>query len=152
MIGPRTEDAWEQWEEDQKTLAQTWGETEIYAYVTSIMDDMYKVDTRVIFSDDSSVEAETPEADAFRKLYDDMNLGDGISPEEFLSWLDDSAMRYALGRPCDLASIEEKKEADGAYTVRLEYASGGDALMALSLPVSTDADGQFTLIRMITEE
>ena len=41
MIGPRTENAWKQYEEDQKTLVETWGETEIYAYITTIMDDMY---------------------------------------------------------------------------------------------------------------
>ena len=33
MIGPRTEDAGKRWEEQQKVLKETWGETEIYAYV-----------------------------------------------------------------------------------------------------------------------
>ena len=153
MIGPRTESAWNKWEEDQKSLVETWGETEIYAYITAIMDDMYQVNAGVIFGDGFSPEEETPEADAFRKLCSDMNLGDGITPEAFLEWLDDSMMRYAVGGPCELDSITERKEEDGGgYDVRLVYYAGADSLMALSLPVTTDADGQFTLIELVSEE
>ena len=74
MIGPRTENAWKQYEEDQKTLVETWGETEIYAYITTIMDDMYQVNAGVIFGDGFSPEEETPEADAFRKLCSDKDM------------------------------------------------------------------------------
>ena len=152
MIGPRTENAWKQYEEDQKTLVETWGETEIYAYITTIMDDMYQVNAGVAFGDDFSVEEQSPEADALLKLYDDMNLGEGITPEEFLTWLDNSGMRYAVGGPCELAAIEEREDKDGAYDVRLEYYVGADSLMAIRLPVTKDANGQFTLIEMLTED
>ena len=152
MIGPRSESAWKQWEEDQKALVENWEETDIYAYISTIMDDMYKVNAGVVFGDDFSAEADTPEAEALRELYDDMNLGEGITPEEFLQWLDDSAMRYAVGRPCDLESIEERTEDGDGYDVRIVYYANVDSLMAVRLPVRTDADGQFTLREMIFAE
>ena len=82
-----------------------------------------------------------------------MNLGDAVTSEEFLKWLNKSMMRYAIGGPCEIDSIQERKEEDGGgYDVRLVYYANADSLMAVSLPVRTNADGKFTLIEMITEE
>ncbi len=141
IIGPRTEEAWKQWEKDQEALKETWGDTEIYAYVQTILDDLSQVNANVVFKDDFSLETESKELDALKKLYEDMHYSGEISLEEFLSRLDNSNLRYAVGGMNELASIEDK--GDGVYEVVLEYYANVDSLMAVKLTVRTEADGAF---------
>ena len=145
MIGPRTEDAWKRWEEQQKVLKETWGETEIYAYIETLRDDFLNVNANVVFKEDFSLETESKELDALRKLYDDVNFSGDVTLEEFLVRLSDSQFRYAVGRPLELEDIEEVKEGDDTrYKVALEYNANVDSLMRVQLDVTAGKNGKFS--------
>lgn len=146
MTGPRSESAWKKWEEDQKNLKENWADTEIYAYVLMIMDDLSQVNAGAVFKEGFSAEEESAEAEALRKLYYDMNLGEEIPLEDFPEKLSDSDLRYAIGGPCELDSIAEQAENDDGYDVRIVYYANVDSLMPVDLPVTTDAGGKYTLI------
>ena len=145
MIGPRTEDAWKRWEEQQKILKETWGETEIYAYIETLRDDFLNVNANVVFKEDFSFETESKELDALRKLCDDVNFSADVSAEEFRDRLSESPLRYAVGAPLELESIEEVKEGDKTrYKVALEYNANVDSLMRVLLEVTTGENGNFS--------
>ena len=145
MIGPRSEDAWKRWEEQQKALKETWGETEIYAYVQTLSDDFLNVNANVVFKEDFSLETESKELDALRKLYEDVNFSTDIGVGEFLDRLADSQFRYAVGSPLELEGIEEVKEGDAVrYTIALEYYANVDSLMRVQLDVTTGENGKFS--------
>lgn len=145
MIGPRTEDAWKRWEEQQKLLKETWGETEIYAYIGTLRDDLLNVNANVVFKDDFSFETGSKELDALRKLCDDVNFSTDVSLEEFRDRLSGSRFRYAVGAPLELESIEEVKDGDGTrYNVALEYNANVDSLMRVLLEVTTGQNGKFS--------
>ena len=145
MIGPRSEDAWKRWEEQQKVLKDTWGETEIYAYIETLLDDFLSVNANVVFKEDFSLETESKELDALRKLYDDVNFTADVSLEEFLHRLSDSRFRYAVGSPLEIEGIEEVKEGDVAgYHVSLEYYANVDSLMRVPLEVTIGGNGKFS--------
>ena len=145
MIGPRTEDAWKRWEEQQKVLKETWGETEIYAYIETLRDDFLNVNANVVFKEGFSLEEESKELDALRKLYDDVNFSTDIGVGEFLERLDASSFRYAVGSPLELEDIEEVKEGDGTrYKVALEYNANVDSLMRVPLDVTVGENGKFS--------
>ena len=151
MIGPRSKEAWARWEEQQKSLRETWDGTEIYAYVQTIMADMQKVNRSAVLKEDFSLKTESSERDALLKLHEDMNLK--ISPEEFLRQLNDSSFVFALGGKLELESIEERKEGDdSAYDVVLLYYPNPDSLMTADLPVVKDEDGKFTAREVLREE
>ena len=143
IIGPRTEDAWKKWEEDQKALREKWGDTEVYAYIQTIMDDLHNVKANVVFKDDFSTETESEELTALKKLYDDMHYSEEVPMDEFLSRLKNSNLRYIVGGVADLDSIEDK--GDGSYDVRLIYYPNVDSLMAVNMTVYTEADGSFRM-------
>ena len=146
IIGPRTQQAWEEWGERQEALRQTWGDTEIYAYVQTIMEDLEHVNAGVVFKEGFSTETPSTELDALQKLYDDANLGEEITIEEFLDRLMGSPLRYAVGTMLDLDGIEELSGDDGAgYDVTLLYYPNADSLMPVSLTVGVREDGTFTL-------
>lgn len=145
MIGPRTEDAWKRWEEQQKQLKETWGETEIYAYIETLRDDFLNVNANVVFKEDFSFETESKELDALRKLCDDVNFSTDVSAEEFRDRLSESQFRYAVGAPLELESIEEVKEGNKTrYKVALEYNANVDSLMRVLLEVTTGKNGNFS--------
>ena len=145
MIGPRSEDAWKRWEEQQKVLKDTWGETEIYAYIETLLDDFLSVNANVVFKEDFSFETESKELDALRKLCDDVNFSADVSAEEFRDRLSESQFRYAVGAPLELESIEEVKEGDKTrYKVALEYNANVDSLMRVLLEVTTGKNGNFS--------
>ena len=145
MIGPRTEDAWKRWEEQQKALKETWGETEIYAYIEVLRDDFLNVNANVVFKEGFSFEEESKELDALRKLCDDVNFTEDVSAEEFLERLSESRFRYAVGAPLELNSIEEVKEGDVTmYKVALEYNANVDSLMRVFLEVTAGKNGKFS--------
>ena len=145
MIGPRSEDAWKRWEEQQKALKETWGETEIYAYVQTLRDDFLNVNANVVFKEDFSLETESKELDALRKLYDDVNFSTDIGVGEFLDRLADSQFRYAVGSPLELEGIEELREGNTAgYKIALEYYANVDSLMRVQLDVTTGENGKFS--------
>ena len=143
IIGPRTEDAWKKWEEDQKALRETWGDTEVYAYIQTILDDLHNVNANVVFKDDFSTETESEELTALKKLCEDMHYRDEIPLDEFLSRLKNSDLRWVVGGMPDLDSIEDK--GDGVYEVRLIYYPNADSMMAVTVNVRTEADGSFRL-------
>ena len=144
MIGPRTEDAWKRWEEQQKILKETWGETEIYAYIETLRDDFLNVNANVVFKEGFSLEEESKELDALRKLYDDVNFSGDVTLEEFLVRLSGSQFRYAVGGPLELEDIEEVKEGNGTrYKVALEYNANADSLMRVPLDVTVGKTGKF---------
>ena len=122
MIGPRTEDAWKEWRKQQEILKETWGDTEVYAYVQTIMTDLKNINANVIFKDDFSVETD-------------------VSLQEFVSRLDDSRLRYAIGGETDLDKIEDK--GNGEYEVTLLYDASVDSLMAVTLKILDNGDGTF---------
>ena len=145
MIGPRTEDAWKRWEEQQKQLKETWGETEIYAYIGTLRDDFLNVNANVVFKEDFSFETGSKELDALRKLCDDVNFSADVSAEEFRDRLSESQFRYAVGAPLEMESIEEVKEGDKTrYKVALEYNANVDSLMRVFLEVTTGENGNFS--------
>ena len=145
MIGPRSEDAWKRWEEHQKELKETWGETEIYAYVQTLRDDFLNVNANVVFKEDFSLETESKELDALRKLYEDVNFSTDIGTGEFLDRLSDSQFRYAVGSPLELEGIEEVREGNTAgYKIALEYYANVDSLMRVQLDVTTGENGKFS--------
>ena len=145
MIGPRSEDAWKRWEEQQKALKETWGETEIYTYVQTLRDDFLNVNANVVFKEDFSLETESKELDALRKLYDDVNFSTDIGVGEFLDRLADSQFRYAVGSPLELEGIEELREGNTAgYKIALEYYANVDSLMRVQLDVTTGENGKFS--------
>ena len=153
MIGPRSEDAWKRWEEQQKALKETWGETEIYAYVQTLRDDFLNVNANVVFKEDFSLETESKELDALRKLYEDVNFSEEVSLEEFLERLSDSQFRYAVGSPLELEGIEEIREGDAArYKIALEYYANVDSLMRVQLEVTTGKNGKFSAETSFPEE
>ena len=153
MIGPRSEDAWKRWEEHQKELKETWGETEIYAYVQTLRDDFLNVNANVVFKEDFSLETESKELDALRKLYDDVNFSTDIGVGEFLDRLADSQFRYAVGSPLELEGIEEIREGDAArYKIALEYYANVDSLMRVQLEVTTGKNGKFSAETSFPEE
>ena len=141
MIGPRTEDAWKEWRKQQEILKETWGDTEVYAYVQTIMTDLKNINANVIFKDDFSVETEIEELDAVRKLHADMGIGEDVSLQEFVARLDDSRLRYAIGGETDLDKIEDK--GNGEYEVTLLYDASVDSLMAVTLKILDNGDGTF---------
>lgn len=145
MIGPRSEDAWKRWEEHQKALKETWEGTEIYAYIGTLRDDFLNVNANVVFKEGFSLETESKELDALRKLYDDVNFSEDISMEEFLVRLSGSQFRYAVGGPLELEDIEEIKEGgDTRYKVALEYHANVDSLMRVQLDVTAGKNGEFS--------
>ena len=153
MIGPRSEDAWKRWEEHQKELKETWGETEIYAYVQTLRDDFLNVNANVVFKEDFSLETESKELDALRKLYDDVNFSTDIGVGEFLSRLADSRFRYAVGSPLELEGIEEIREGDASrYKIDLEYNANVDSLMRVQLDVTAGENGRFSAETSFPEE
>ena len=153
MIGPRSEDAWKRWEEQQKALKETWGETEIYAYVQTLRDDFLNVNANVVFKEDFSLETESKELDALRKLYEDVNFSTDIGTGEFLDRLADSQFRYAVGSPLELEGIEEIREGDAArYKIALEYYANVDSLMRVQLEVTTGENGKFSAETSFPEE
>lgn len=141
MIGPRSEEAWKKWDEEQKVLKETWGETEIYAYVQTILDDINNVNANVVFKEDFSLENESKELDALKKLYTDMHYSDEISLKEFLEKLNNSQLRWAIGGMNDLDRIED--QGDDGYLVTLLYYPNADSLMAVNLTIRKVADGAF---------
>jgi len=147
MIGPRSKEAWENWEKQQKLLKETWGDTEIYAYVQTIMEDMKNVNRHVVFGKDFSLEKESEELKALQKLYGDMNLEEGNDLEHFHAQLaDSSGFRDALGGMLDLDSLTERDEkSGGGYDAVLIYYPSPDTMMAVTVPVSLDENGKFTL-------
>ena len=153
MVGPRTEDAWKKWEEQQKVLQETWGETEVYAYLQTILEDLGQVNANVIFTEDFSLEKESKERDAFLKMYDDMNVSEDYTPEEFLTMLKDSSFRYVVGGMHELDSIEERKEEDGGgYHAVILYYPNHESLMPVDLTITKDKDGKFSLIETFRED
>ena len=153
MVGPRTEDAWKKWEEQQKVLRETWGETEVYAYLQTILEDLGQVNANVIFTEDFSLEKESKERDAFLKMYEDMNVSEDYTPEEFLQMLEDSTFRYAIGGMHELDSIEERKEEDGGgYHTVILYYPNHESLMPVDLTITKDKDGKFSLIETFRED
>ena len=129
----------------QKVLKDTWGETEIYAYIETLLDDFLSVNANVVFKEDFSLETESKELDALRKLYDDVNFTADVSLEEFLQRLSDSRFRYAVGAPLEIEGIEEVKEGDVAgYHVSLEYYANVDSLMRVPLEVTIGGNGKFS--------
>ena len=133
MIGPRTEDAWKRWEEQQKQLKET------------LRDDFLNVNANVVFKEDFSFETGSKELDALRKLCDDVNFSADVSAEEFRDRLSESQFRYAVGAPLELESIEEVKEGDKTrYKVALEYNANVDSLMRVFLEVTTGENGNFS--------
>ncbi len=153
MIGPRSEEAWKRWEEEQKALKETWGETEVYAYIMTIMEDLESVNANVVFKDDFSLEEESEELDAFRKMYDDMNVSEEYTLEEFRRMLDDSLWRYAIGGIHELDSIEERSAEDGGgYHARILYYANHESLMPVDLIITTDDEGKFSVTESFAEE
>ena len=153
MVGPRTEDAWKAWEEQQKILQETWGETEVYAYLQTIIGDLEQVNANVIFTEDFSLEKESGERDAFLKMYDDMNVSEDYTPEEFLNMLEDSSFRYAIGGNHELDSIEERKEEDGGgYHAVILYYPNHESLMPVDLFITKDQNGKFSLMETFRED
>ena len=146
MVGPRTEAAWKKWEEQQKVLQETWGETEVYAYLQTILEDLGQVNANVIFTEDFSLEKESKERDAFLKMYEDMNVSEDYTPEEFLTMLKDSSFRYAVGGMHELDSIEERKAEDGGgYHAVILYYPNHESLMPVDLIITKDKNGKFSL-------
>lgn len=141
IIGPRTEDAWKKWEQEQAELKEKWGDTEVYAYIQTIMDDILNVNANVVFKEDFSVDAESEELDALKKLYEDMGYNNEMTLEEFLAKLNDSSLRWSIGSPLDLDKIEEKE--NGEYAVTLLDYPNADSLMNVYLTVKTNEDGSF---------
>ena len=153
MIGPRSEEAWKRWEEEQKALKETWGETEVYAYIMTIMEDLENVNANVVFKEDFSLEEESEELDAFRKMYDDMNVSEEYTLEEFRRMLDDSLWRYAIGGIHELDSIEERNGEDGGgYHARILYYANHESLMPVDLIITTDDEGKFSVTESFAEE
>ena len=153
MVGPRTEDAWKKWEEQQKVLQETWGETEVYAYLQTILEDLGQVNANVIFTEDFSLEKESEERDAFLKMYEDMNISEDYTPEEFLTMLKDSSFRYAVGGMHELDSIEERKEEDGGgYHAVILYYPNHESLMPVDLTITKDKNGKFSLAETFKNE
>ena len=146
MIGPRSKEAWKRWDEQQEALKKTWGETDVYAYVKTIMDDMRSIRAYVVFGEDFSVETESEERDALMKFYNDANFSEEIPLEEFIRMLEDSELQFAIGTMLDLDSIKERKEEDGGgYDVTLLYYPTPDALMPVDLRITTDDSGKFSI-------
>ena len=153
MIGPRTEDAWKKWEEQQKVLQETWGETEVYAYLQTVIGDLEQVNASVIFKEDFSLEKESEERDAFLKMYEDMNVSEDYTSEEFLKMLEDSSFRYAIGGMHELDSIEERKEEDGGgYHAVILYYPNHESLMPVDLFITKDQNGKFSLMETFRED
>jgi len=140
-IGPRTEEGWKNWEAQQEELKKTWGDTPVYAYIQKLMDDLLAVNARVVFSEDFSFEEESEELNALKQLYQDMQIDETVSLNEFRDRLADSGMRRLVGGPADLAAIEETDQ--GVYTAALEYNASVDALMRVSLTIRENGDGTF---------
>ena len=139
MIGPRSE--------------ETWGETEVYAYIMTIMEDLENVNANVVFKEDFSLEEESEELDAFRKMYDDMNVSEEYTLEEFRRMLDDSLWRYAIGGIHELDSIEERNGEDGGgYHARILYYANHESLMPVDLIITTDDEGKFSVTESFAEE
>ncbi len=141
MIGPRTESAWKEWEKQQKELKETWGETPVYAYIQTILDDLANINARVVFNDDFSLETDSPELDALKKLYEDMKCSETFTLSEFLARLSEHDMRYAVGGMLDLDKIEAKE--DGVYEVTALYYPNADSLMNVTFTVRKNEDGSF---------
>ncbi|MBR3311689.1 MAG: hypothetical protein IKG15_07735 [Solobacterium sp.] len=141
MIGPRSESAWKKWEEDQKALVETWGDTEVYAYINTIREDIGNLKARVIYADDFSLETESEELDALKKLYEDMGYSKEMTLEEFYNKLKDSEIRWVSGGKPDLNKIKDL--GNEMYEVELLYYASADALMGVILTVRKDADGVF---------
>ncbi len=146
IIGPRTEEAWKKWDQQQADLREKWKDTEIYAYVRTLMEDMEQVNAYVVFQDGFSVEEESKELDALLKLYSDMNFSEEIPPEEFIRILENSELRFAFSSMLDLDSIKERKEEDGGgYDVTILYYPTPDSLMPVDVRITTDDGGKFTV-------
>ena len=141
MIGPRSEAAWQKWEEDQKALKETWGDTEVYAYIQGIMEEITGLNANVVFKEGFSLEEESEELTKLKKLYEDMQTSDEISLKEFYDKLENSEFRWAAGRPLELESI--KDQGDGTYDVSLLYYPNADSLMGIYITVKTEEDGKF---------
>ena len=141
IIGPRTEDAWREWHKQQELLKETWGGTEVYAYINTIRDDVLNTNANVIFEEDFSLETESPELDALKKLYEDMHYSDQMTLQEFYDKLCKSSFRWSIGGPLDLDSIEDK--GNGVYAVRLLDYPSVDAMRAVDLTVKQNEDGSF---------
>ena len=142
MIGPRSEEAWKEWEKEQAELKETWGDTEVYAYVQTILTDLHNINANVVFSEGFSTETDSEELNALKKLKEDMQIGEETSLEEFRTKLENSSLRYAVGGMNDLDGIEEK--GDGAYLVTLLYYPNADSMMAVRLTVKSMEDGSFS--------
>ena len=152
MIGPRSESAWKEWHKAQEELRETWGETEIYAYVQTIREDLSNVNANVVFKEDFSTETESKELEALQKLYEDMNISREISLEEFPHRLKESGARRVVGGINDLDSIKERKEEDGGgYIFILLYYPNVDSMMQIKMPVTIDQEGKFSLIELFSE-
>ena len=141
MIGPRSEDAWKEHRKQQEELKETWGNTEIYAYIQTIQEDLQNVNANVVFKEGFSTTTESKELDALKKLYEDMHYKDEISLDEFLAKLEDSSLRYATGGETELQSITDN--GDGSYKVDLDYYINVDSLMRVIITVRKESDGSF---------
>ena len=141
MIGPRSEDAWKEHRKQQEELKETWGNTEIYAYIQTIQEDLQNVNANVVFKEGFSTTTESKELDALKKLYEDMHYKDEISLDEFLAKLEDSSLRYATGGEMELQSITDN--GDGSYKVDLDYHVNVDSLMRVIITVRKESDGSF---------
>ena len=141
MIGPRTEDAWKEWEKKQAELKATWEGTDLYAYVETIRNDLSSVNANVVFKDDFSLDSDSPEKDALLKLYEDMNGADE-TPDAFLARLKESQLRWSIGGMLDLDAIDDK--GNGEYEIILLDYPTPDALMNVYLTIKTNEDGSFS--------
>ena len=144
MIGPRTEEAWKEWDRQQELLKETWGDTEVYAYIRTIMDDLQNVNANVVFREDFSLENDSEELTALKKLYNDTRYSDEMTLKEFLAFLDSSSLRWSVGGLMDLDRIEDK--GNGEYAVTLLDYPTPDALMAVPITVKQNEDGSFRTI------
>ena len=142
MIGPRTEEAWKKWEDQQKQLKETWGNTEVYAYIKTIMEDIQHINANVVFKEDFSLETESDDLNALKKLYEDMHYSDTMTLKEFFDKLSNSDLRWSVGGYMDLDGIEDK--GDGVYAVTLLDYPSADALMHVFITVKQNEDGSFS--------
>lgn len=142
MIGGRSEEAWKAWEKQQEALKETWGDTEVYVYIRTIMEDITSLKGHVIFQEDFSLEAESKELDQLKKTYADMLWERNGTLQEFHSHLNASNLHWALGREVDLEAIKERENGD--YEVSLLYYENPDSLMGLSLTVHDEGSGTFS--------
>jgi len=141
MIGPRSETAWKEWNRQQEALKETWGDTEVYAYIQTILKDLSEINANVVFHDDFSVDSDGEDQRRLKQLYEDMKYSRTLTLQEFHEKLKDSSLRYAVGGNTDLESISESS--DGSYAVTLLYYPNADSMMAVSLTVFPDSGGSF---------